>query len=705
MIHLASVFSSIGPYLLLALGLGFVIFVHELGHFLAAKAVGIKVTQFAIGFGQSLLTWRKGIGFKVGTTEPIYAARVNEELKRRGEAPQATAAETVEPSEKGRSDAVVSQVGRELGLGETEYRFNWVPLGGYVKMLGQEDLDPNAQSDDPRAYNRKPIWQRAIVISAGVIMNMIFAVIFFIIAFLMGVDFPPAVVGGVVPDMPAATVYAEGHEGEPAYQGLQVGDRVVTIDGDPARGFMGLTVAVGLSGPEQVLRLAVDRPTDDGVERLHFRIKPTLEGDRSLPGIGVARPQTLEIVGAPKDVLPEAWITDAETEETQGPVIVAVNGQPVEHHYQFVRAVRASEGEPVTLTVQRDGRDATDELTCRPEPSLQFGEARNLMGLVPTYELTPTEDSPAAEAGVQPGDRLAGVDDLAWPTFPQLRERIATAHEQDRPVVITVMRDGELIELDPITPVRGGSGPIIGVGIGPAMDHPTISGALEGTPAAELDLPGGTTILAINDTAVDNWADMQQVLAGIARQADGDSVNLTLRYQVPIKDIPPGEATVTLDADALAGLRSTQWVAPLAMGAKLETVRTDGVVEATVLGMEYTHLFVMQTYTTILRLAQQRVSVSELRGPIGIVQIGATTAERGVPYLLFFLGLISVNLAVINFLPIPIVDGGHIVFLIIEKVKGSPLDARWQTVAFFIGLALIGTVMIYTFYADIARLL
>src|SRR6476469_9676170 len=71
---------SAGVVLVLALGFGFVIFWHELGHFLAAKWVGIKVEQFAVGFGQAVLAWRKGIGFRIGTTRPEYERRINESL-------------------------------------------------------------------------------------------------------------------------------------------------------------------------------------------------------------------------------------------------------------------------------------------------------------------------------------------------------------------------------------------------------------------------------------------------------------------------------------------------------------------------------------------------------------------------------------------------------------------------------------------------
>ena len=119
-------FAQAGPILLLAIGLGVIIFVHELGHFLAAKAVGIKVEVFALGFGPRLF------GFKIG---------------------------------------------------ETDYRISAVPLGGYVKMLGQDDLHPDAKVDSPRAYCSKSVGQRFLVIFAGVFMNMVCALGLFIILF------------------------------------------------------------------------------------------------------------------------------------------------------------------------------------------------------------------------------------------------------------------------------------------------------------------------------------------------------------------------------------------------------------------------------------------------------------------------------------------------------------------------------------------
>jgi regulator of sigma E protease len=141
--NLLSYFDSIWAFALLVLGFGFVIFVHELGHFAVAKWVGVKVTQFAIGFGPSALSWRQGVGFTTGTTEPEYERRIDAYVEEHKQAFEEEDQRT-EPSKRPTLAVRKDQARRALGLGETEYRLNWLPLGGYVKMLGQEDLNPDA---------------------------------------------------------------------------------------------------------------------------------------------------------------------------------------------------------------------------------------------------------------------------------------------------------------------------------------------------------------------------------------------------------------------------------------------------------------------------------------------------------------------------------------------------------------------------------
>ena len=139
--------------------------------------------------------------------------------------------------------------------------------------------------------------------------------------------------------------------------------------------------------------------------------------------------------------------------------------------------------------------------------------------------------------------------------------------------------------------------------------------------------------------------------------------------------------------------------------APAEKSRLHRLVRAMTMGFAETKKMIVMTYLTIDRLFRGSVGVKQLHGPVGIIDLGSKILPRGFMYFLFFLGIISVNLAVINFLPLPIVDGGLFLFLIYEKLKGRPPSVRFQNVATVIGLCLIGTVFLVTFYNDIMRLL
>src|SRR5947207_501139 len=144
------------------LGLGFVIFIHELGHFLLAKWNGVKVEKFSIGFGPTVFGFRRG---------------------------------------------------------ETEYVLAAIPLGGFVKMLGEGPEDEQSQTTDPRAYPNKSVGARMAIISAGVIMNVLLGLACFVYAYGHGMEEVPAMIGHVA-------------AGSPAYKaGLRAGDEIESIDG------------------------------------------------------------------------------------------------------------------------------------------------------------------------------------------------------------------------------------------------------------------------------------------------------------------------------------------------------------------------------------------------------------------------------------------------------------------------------------------
>jgi len=653
----------------LILGFGLIIFVHELGHFLVAKAVGIKCLQFAVGMGHALVSYRRGLGVRIGSTQAEFEKRLKEGAD-------------------------------EASMGETEYRICWLPIGGYVKMLGQDDMNPTAGNDDPRSFTSKPIWARACVISAGVVMNIIFAVFFFVIAFMAGVRFPPAIVGGVDATMPAGQTFAQGHGTDESFRGLQVGDVITHIDSEPIDDFMQVSIRTALAAPGEALSVTVKR---DGITPpLVYTMEPVPSPATNLLALGIAPPSSLSFAITPM----RGPLADAGVEADMS--IVDVDGREVSGYGQVYRAMVAAKGQPVVVTVADATSGRRVEARVRAVPGLTVlddeGNALNPLGFVPAVVIgSVLAESPAEDAGFEPGDIVASFDGISWPTADELQK--AVRQSSGRKMRATVRRGDQTVTLEGI---QANDANIIGVGMEVLFDEPIVAGALADRPAAALDLAKGSRLTAVAGVAIEDWYGLQRVLETVvAETEDGVAATLTVGYELNVRDRPRGEGTVTLAAGDVVALQAARWSDPL--GRYLDILREPVVaatpVAALGVGFDKTQQFMLQTYVTLARLFQGTVRPSHLRGPVGIVDEGTRVARQGWTYLLFFLGLISVNLAVINFLPIPIVDGGLMVFLIVEKLKGSPVNPRIQTAATVVGLALIASIFLMTLYFDIGRIM
>lgn len=710
--------SSMLAFLAMLLGFGFVIFVHELGHFLVAKWAGIRCTQFAVGFGQALLCYRKGIGIRRGSTETEFENRIYDYLKGEGDV-KLEGKETRPSFTADQRDRAI----KALGLDETEYRVNWMPLGGYVKMVGQDDMDASHRSDDPRSFNNKSVGARMAVISAGVVMNLIFAVIFFIIAFTMGVAFPPAIVGMVSAGGPAAV--AQPLDPAITEPGLKPGDKITHLNGSAMEDFLAVRMAVGLSDPRRPMTLTVQRTGKD--QPVIFEATP--DASDGIPTLGLAPAQSLEVGRPARGSELPAEVLSAGI--VPGMKASAVDGKPVTYLHELQQLVSLKQGQPATVTWELPSGGRKD-LSMRAEPMLQSSESAlpHLLGLQPPVRFhTVLPGSPVAASGVKDGDVLVRLGDLRWPDFASMRKLSEAA--AGKPLALSVLRDGKVLDLPPVTPNSSGR-----LGFAPdlAVQLPVIAGVAEGSPLAPARIPGGSKILAINGHAVADYSDLQRELSNLAKSALASLppepaklesreqnkaaaaeapqpavLKFEITYEAGISSKPVTEtAAVSLsrsDARALAELR---WTVPnVEIFKVLEApVVAGSPLEAIGMGVRKTHQTMMQTYLTLTRLVQGFVPTRELRGPVGILHTGVqVTRERGFTWLLFLLGLISVNLVVINFLPIPVVDGGHMVFLIIEKLKGSPVSVRVQAIASYAGLALIGSMFLLTLFYDVSRLL
>jgi len=689
-----------GNLLLIILGFCLLIALHELGHFLAARWAGIRVHVFAIGMGPVVFGYRPGIGMRFGSTDRLARERFGKSVQLM-------------------SDAEL----RINGIGETEYSLRALPLGGFVGMLGQDDLDPSARSGDPRSYQRASIGRRMVVISAGVIANIILAIVLFIVAFMVGVRFEAPVLGVLPAHSPAAT--ASPIDAPGVGPGLRPGDRVLEIDGTSALTFADIRIAAAMSRPGVPIDLLIERP---GVAApMRFRTEPlndprggvrtlavlpsvdcTLTTDRRV-GDGVLR--ALEAAGLGASGLAPGW------------TLTEIEGVPTTSGDALVAAASAGGGLPIN-TRWRSPEDASVidvAIPVRPtlaSPAKQTGETTtdgdfHLLGLVPLVAILDVEPSSANDGVLLPGDIVLRAGDAIGPSQ---RSLVAIVREHGPgPFPMRILRDGAELDIS-ATIVDGdtlGSRPArLGIMLETAMEVPQLAASVAADfPASDLGVLPLTRFDAIDGAPVRSWSELRRAVdralrAGIAR---GDAVTtITLEVTSPTTAREPRTLELRVSPNLARETLTLGWTPTLSLGVfdPLDvTLTADGnPIRAVAMGFRQTWRLVLLTYLTLDRLFRGTVAVKELHGPVGIVHIGTRVADRGFMYLIFFLAMISVNLAVLNFLPLPIVDGGLFLFLIYEKLRGKPPSIAFQNAATILGLCLIVGIFLIASYNDVMRL-
>ncbi|MBC8105806.1 MAG: site-2 protease family protein [Anaerolineae bacterium] len=690
--------SSILGYILLALGFGFVIFWHELGHFLAAKWAGVKVEQFAVGFGTAAVAWRKGLGFRLRGTRTEYERRCREYLL----AQEAGNATTPELADSTTDDQKLDTAGRALGLGETEYRLNWLPLGGYVKMLGQDDMNPNAVVNDPRAYNTQTISKRMVIVSAGVIMNIILAAMLFFVLFMIGFDVPPSVVGSVQPGSPAQTA------------GVQVGDRIVKLNGDEQLDFTKIWLSVALLPDDKPVPLELQRADSTNKETLTIHAARSAADTRGILVLGISPSREL------KGVNPKLLASDEQFDPKFDPISFAQVGPDevitqVEDHaidnphttYHLLdRALQRADGKPVKITVRKtDGQTKTEYIHPAFAPPFS-GNDVDFFGMVPRAKVFQLTRKSVVKDKLLPGDVITSItvlgpnDSIENPGEHVLREKLNLAGQEGNKVEVTVLRGDKLIKLpEAIVPDLSVSGGKKGFGILLDLDlaHAVVGSFRDDSSAKQAGVPRGATIVSIDGQPVKDWTDLQRIGRTLAPNKPVAVVVNTLDSHAPqTYQLSPGPAEI-------ARIASYRYTHMLRLQERIDPRRTSNPLIAAQWGVRETRDLIIQFYITLKRMTQGSIPLSNAMGPVGIVQAGARLADRGNDWLIWFLAQISANLAVVNFLPIPIVDGGLFLFLIIEKLQGKPLSSRTQSIAQVVGLALIVSVFIFVTYQDIVR--
>jgi regulator of sigma E protease len=531
--------------------LGVLIAVHELGHFLAAKACGVRVLKFSLGFGPAVGSGRFRLRWQRGGTEYVVA---------------------------------------------------WFPLGGFVKMLGEQPGDeesPEARAALHETLGSKPTWQKLAIVFAGPLMNLALPVVVFAASLWVGIEHPAPVVGTVERGSPAEAA------------GLRPGDEILAVDGRPVRFWTDVEESIR-SRPGSRLRLELRRGEASFPVEIEVRERRGLDEFRLVSDVGwvgLRYTRQAAVLG-----VPDAGSPAARAGLRSGDRVRRVGARPVEDWIAFAAAYAEATGS-VELEVESPAGAAGAE---GPERRVRVPALGDLgrLGAVPASVLVSevTPGRPAERAGLRPGDLVLAVDGEPVGSFASFAETVRAS--RGRPLAITWAREGRTRTARVAAELQ----------------------TLESAPGLEEEA----------------W------LIGITAE----------------------------DVTLLGALRLERERNPLR-----------ALPRATELTLETTRMFLRG----LGKLATGEISRRHIGGPIEIGRQAHLALQEGWDSYLRLLILISINLGILNLLPIPVLDGGQALVFLVEGVKRAPLSLRTRELIQQVGVLLLVTLMLVAFWNDVSR--
>jgi regulator of sigma E protease len=530
--------------------LGPLVIVHEFGHYIFARIFGVKAEVFSVGFGPKL--WSRQ-------------------------------------------------------MGETELRVSAIPLGGYVKLLGEDRETPLPPEEARRALHRQAPWKRFFIFFGGPFFNFLWAILVFMVILAVGEPQTANIIGRVVRNSPAAQA------------GFKNQDRVISVQGQPVKKFEEIATAIR-ANPNKPMDFEVVHSGAQGAAKI--MVTPTSEKGFSIYGESTSVGQ-------------------------------------IDGLYPMGRGIQAGVSNP---------------------------------------------DSPAAKAGVRTGDRIAEVNGAPVTTW----EAIEAAYAQTPAGGKLMLRDQKpsgteekMIELaKPADPNQG-----MGEAWGLYSSELFVDKTINDSPAAKAGIQHGDRLIAVGDQSVESFMDLKDAV-----QASGEkSGKVVLKWERDGKqfsqEIIP-TATATKDAEMKATTQYTVGVAPMLTLAEPATVVEREFNPFALLwkGTERMISFTGRNFVSIGKMFTGNVSVGTLGGPILIGKIAGESLSHGLVTFLTTMAILSIGLGVLNLLPVPILDGGHIVLLWIESARGKPLSMRQMEIIQGVGLVLILALMGVVMKNDITRL-
>jgi regulator of sigma E protease len=692
--------SAFGNILLVVLGFGAVVLVHEFGHFIFAKLSDIKVEVFSIGFPPVLVGILK--------TEKGFRVRILPGLLPVGE------------SEDSDGSLLKFMLGGRGRAGETEYQIGLIPFGGFLRILGQEDTKRAEKSDDPRSYANKTVGTRVGVIASGVVFNVISAVMVFMIVFLVGIKLTPPIIGGVLSDSPAEVA------------GLKAGDEVIEISGR-TRGldFSNIMMAAALSGRDKKVAIKVRRE-DESIE--NFELVAEQMPGMQIRLFGVSPPSSLIIAKVKGDDANDLF---SKTGLKAGDRIRSVNGIDVDFHWQMEEIVEKVFLSAVTVLAERV--DVVSKETGFVESQIPLellhavggvndeSELCHIYSMVPRLRVTAVFEKPISptdkilalpnrllvelgirkeaargKIGLKEGDIIVGAGNIENPTYQELRE--ATQKHANKELPLKVLRSDasgveQMLSLM-VKPWQSKESERAFIGITLALDagHAVVAKTIEAKDGpARLEIPRGARITAVDGVNVSSFYD---ILGELSKHKGGKLVSIEYRFT----DRQGGVVSVkAVDEARLVTVKST-FAESIPFDDIQRLYKASGPAEAIGMGARRAIMFVANAYLTLKRFAGGLVSAKNFMGPVGIAKLSYDiVTEKPFIYYVYFIGLINAFIAVFNFLPFLPLDGGHIVFLTVEKIKGSPVSERIQGIVTGMGLVAVGAFALYVTFNDIVR--
>jgi regulator of sigma E protease len=546
--------------------LGLLIFVHELGHFLVAKYFKVRVEVFSLGFGKKLLSFRRG---------------------------------------------------------DTEYCVAAIPLGGYVKMFGDDPAAEVSEADRRGSFLHKPVGQRIAVVLAGPLMNLLFAFILYSLIAIMGEKAVFPGLGDIDPKSMAASV------------GFQSGDTITKVQLPDGKVIAPLTWndfdKPIQDHPDQKLIFTVQRVTGavDEFEAIPKLVpNPYILGWKKevggIEGLSFYSRSSSIAVRSSQSAAARAGLKTGDT-------IIKLNSTPIRRWRELLASAETfAAQEEVNITVQRGLLQSLLNDDAQPQ-TLEFKlqvpvEAKGKVGLDallamgfddPELYLAMVEKkSPAELAGLQPGDQIRSINEKVMTRFEDVTAAIRTFNG-DKPLKFEVLRDNQPVNLEIVPNVKK------------RMNH-------MGQEESRFEV--GIRPMIVED----NPQTVEKVAGGLLQALERGAV------------------------------RSAEMSGAVVMG--------------------------------FVRLIQGEVSSKNIGGFLSIGQMAKKSWGMGMSEFLLAMAVISINLFVLNLLPVPVLDGGHLVFYSIEAIRGAPLSLQKMELAHKVGAALLVGLMVFALFNDVSRI-